>query len=308
MPDRTAGRHLPTVLRLIILAGFAVVAYLLVSAGAARADDKPAIPGVKDVVEAVTPAREDPIRKDSAEVTRIVKKVPAKVEPVTRTLKPVTKPVTKTVERVTKPVTKPVTKTVERVTKPVTKTIRPVTEPLAKALKPVTAPLTKPIAAVPLPRPVPVADPVIALPDSPARAPAALPVAPIAVAQPLAVAQPHAVAPPIAVAQPLAVAQPVAGATALHHIARPPCAEHAPASTRHHATVAATGGDYPVPVTLPAYLRLLNSWITGGADLAPQAWAVTPAAWLPAADAAATVTTGFSDHSGRCPAGAAPPG
>jgi hypothetical protein len=66
LPDRTTGQRWSTVLRLAILAGVAVVGYLLLSAGAARADDKPAVPGLEDVTGAVSSALDGAVPGGSA--------------------------------------------------------------------------------------------------------------------------------------------------------------------------------------------------------------------------------------------------
>jgi hypothetical protein len=55
VPDSTAGNHLSTVVRLVILAASAAVAYLLLSAGAAHADDKPVVPGLTEVIDRTAP-------------------------------------------------------------------------------------------------------------------------------------------------------------------------------------------------------------------------------------------------------------
>ncbi|MFI6070836.1 hypothetical protein ACIA5C_04495 [Actinoplanes sp. NPDC051343] len=67
LPDRTTGQRWSTVLRLAILAGVAVVGYLLLSAGAARADDKPAVPGLEDVTGAVSSALDGAVPGGSAD-------------------------------------------------------------------------------------------------------------------------------------------------------------------------------------------------------------------------------------------------
>jgi hypothetical protein len=55
VPDRTAEQCLSTVLRLIILAASATVAYLLLSASAAHANDKPVAPGLGNVTAGLSP-------------------------------------------------------------------------------------------------------------------------------------------------------------------------------------------------------------------------------------------------------------
>jgi hypothetical protein len=333
VPDRTGGRLLSMALRLVFLAGCAVVAYLLLSAGAARADDRPGIQVAEKVADAAAPAVGDAAavgdrdarparegvrdegergsdearapggRKDSA---RTVEKA---AEPVSRTVETSAKPsarsirpVTRSVGQAADEVTRPVGRSVEAVTEPVRRTLRPVTAPVVQTVRTVTAPALgptvrtlAPVLAAPVLRPVTEVGGVPGTVAAPAR--------PRASAGAIAPAATPAVAPPPGVVR-------TGAAPPLRARSAPPPAHGSPSPPSAAASTRATGPGAPRPVSapLPAYLGLVSSSASSGADTAPRAWATTSAACVPAPAAAGTAGTGSVHRHGRRPSSAAPPG
>lgn len=279
MPGRTARRLLGAVLRLALGAGCAVVGYLLLSAGAAHADNGA---GHTDrsssrVVEVAETAR--PGKTVKAAVSRTRERV--KTVRADHPLKPVTARLTKAV----KPVLKPVSRIVEPVlSKPLTRVLKPiVTKPV------VTEPPLRPSVTPPVPRPVRPAPPTAVVPDR------HKPLKHVPAVSKPAAGTPPAARPAIAVRE--------------HAPAPTQCARSAPATPQRGTSASAPGtapGPWPQPG--PAYLGLASSAAAAGADPAPRTPATTSAAWLCPPAPGATSTLDSVHRRGRRPTSAPPPG
>lgn len=282
MPGRTARRLLGAVLRLALVAGCAVVGYLLLSAGAAHADrgSAQAARSSSRVVEVAETAQ--PGKTVKAAVSRTRERV--KTVRTDHPLKPVTTRLTKAV----KPVLKPVSRIVEPVSKPLTRVLKPVVTRPVVTRPVVTKPPLRPVVTPPAPRPVRPARTAV-VPDRhtpPKHVPA--------------VSKPAA-GPPPAARPPVGAREDAPAPTR--------CTRSAPANPQRGTSASSPGtAPRPWPQPGPAYLGLASSAAAAGADPAPRTLATTSAAWLCPPAPVATSTLDSVHRRGRRPTSAPPPG